>query len=37
MRAQQEQPCAAPDTQQCTNAYQIFCHANRCDHPPGTM
>ena len=21
MRAQQEQPCAAPDTQQCTNAY----------------
>ena len=23
MRAQQEQPCAAPDTQQCTNAYSF--------------
>ena len=32
MRAQQEQQCAAPDTQQCTNAYQTFCHATV--HPP---
>ena len=31
-RAQQEQHCAAPDTQQCTNAYQTFCHATV--HPP---
>ena len=35
MRAQQEQPCAAPDTQQCTNAYS-FVTQTGCIHPPGT-
>ena len=40
MRAQQEQPCAAPDTQQCTNAYSfvtqtgVTTHQAPCEHNP---